>query len=39
MNKCPKIRTENTVIQEMKDETLVYDLKTNKAVCLNEMSA
>jgi hypothetical protein len=32
----PKARTENLVIQQVADETLVYDLITNKAHCLNE---
>ena len=32
----PKARTENLVIQQVGDETLVYDLTTNKAHCLNE---
>ena len=32
----PKARTENLVIQQVADETLVYDLTTNKANCLNE---
>ena len=32
----PKARTENLVIQQVADETLVYDLTTNKAHCLNE---
>jgi hypothetical protein len=38
MNK-PKTRNENIVIQEMNKEILIYDLKANKAFCLNETSA
>lgn len=38
MNK-PKTRNENIVIQEMNSELLIYDLKDNKAFCLNETSA
>jgi hypothetical protein len=35
----PKSRNENIVVQEMEKEILIYDLKTNKAFCLNETSA
>ena len=35
----PVARQQNLVIQEMTDETLVYDLKTNKAHCLNKTAA
>lgn len=35
----PKTRTTNTLVQELENELLVYDLKTNKAFCLNETSA
>lgn len=38
MNK-PKARKNDIVIQKVKNETLVYDLKVNKAHCLNETSA
>ena len=38
MNK-PKTRNENIVVQEMENEILIYDLKENKAFCLNETSA
>jgi len=38
MNK-PKTRNENIVVQEMSGELLIYDLQTNKAFCLNEISA
>ena len=34
-----KARKEDLVVQKTADEVLVYDLKTNKAVCLNETSA
>lgn len=32
-------RTREIVIQELENETLVYDLQTNKIVCLNQTSA
>ena len=32
----PRARTEEIVFQELVGETLVYDLRSNKAVCLNE---
>jgi len=35
----PIARTHDLVIQELKGEFLVYDLKINKAYCLNETSA
>jgi hypothetical protein len=35
----PLRRNEGLVIQETGDELLVYDLETNKAICLNETSA
>ncbi|MBX7172055.1 MAG: PqqD family protein [Pyrinomonadaceae bacterium] len=35
----PEARQENIVVQETKDETLIYDLGTNKAFLLNETSA
>src|SRR5437868_1324761 len=35
----PKARQNNIVIQPLKDELLVYDLKIHKAYCLNETSA
>lgn len=38
MNK-PKTRNENVVVQEFENEILIYDLKINKAFCLNETSA
>jgi hypothetical protein len=35
----PKAREENLIIQEIGGEILVYDLQTNKALCLNQTSA
>jgi len=35
----PIARKNDIVVQELKDETLIYDLKTNRAYCLNETSA
>jgi hypothetical protein len=35
----PIARKENLVTQELEGEVLVYDLNTNKAICLNETSA
>lgn len=35
----PQARSENLVIQTLPDETLVYDLTTHKAHCLNETSS
>ena len=35
----PKKRTDNIVVQKMNEEVLVYDLYSNKAVCLNETAA
>ena len=35
----PIARKDDLVIQEMDDEVLVYDLRTNKAICLNQTSA
>lgn len=34
-----KSRDRDLVVQELKDETLIYDLTTNKAYCLNETAA
>jgi hypothetical protein len=39
MSKKPAIRRNNLVIQDLKSETLIYDLDANKAFCLNETSA
>jgi hypothetical protein len=38
-NNNPKARETELVVQELKDEVLIYDLTTNKAFCLNETSA
>ncbi|HKX83732.1 MAG TPA: PqqD family protein [Pyrinomonadaceae bacterium] len=35
----PKARTENLVINDLPDETLVYDLNSNEAHCLNKTAA
>jgi coenzyme PQQ synthesis protein D (PqqD) len=35
----PKARTENLVINDLPDETLVYDLSSNEAHCLNKTAA
>ena len=35
----PETRIENIVVQEMNAELLIYDLKDNRAFCLNETSA
>ena len=35
----PTARKDGIVVQKLEDETLVYDLKENKALCLNETSA
>ena len=39
MNKLPKARTENIVVQSLEKETLIYDTITNQAFSLNETSA
>jgi hypothetical protein len=39
MNNLPAPRSENIVVQELGGEILIYDLKSNKAFCLNETSA
>jgi hypothetical protein len=35
----PVCRQNSLVVQELAGEILIYDLKANKAVCLNETSA
>lgn len=35
----PQCRRQNIVIQEFENEILLYELKTNRAFCLNETSA
>ena len=37
--KLPLARTKDVVVQELKDEVLIYDLKTNQAFCLNDTAA
>lgn len=39
MTTMPRRRTDNLVVQEMEDETLVYDLDKHKAHCLNGTAA
>jgi hypothetical protein len=39
MNKLPLARNEDLVVQNLGKEILIYDLKTNKALNLNETSA
>jgi hypothetical protein len=39
MKNAPMSRKEDIVIQELNNEILIYDLKINKAYCLNETSA
>lgn len=36
MNQLPKAKTSEILVQELENELLVYNLKTNKAFCLNE---
>lgn len=38
MKFLPKIKSSDIVVQDLKDEVLIYDLKENKAFCLNETS-
>jgi hypothetical protein len=38
MGSNPKTRFESLVVQEIENETMVYDLKVNKAYLLNEIS-
>lgn len=37
--KLPKSKTGGIVVQNLHDETLIYNLSTNQAFCLNETSA
>jgi hypothetical protein len=39
MKQHPTGRNDELVVQQLKDEILIYDLKDNKAYCLNETSA
>lgn len=36
---CPLVRKRDIVVQDFKDEVLIYDLNDNRAFCLNETSA
>jgi hypothetical protein len=36
MNKLPKAKNEHTVVQALGDEILIYNVRTNRAHCLNE---
>jgi len=38
MNYKPSARKSDIVVQDSHDETVIYDLKSNKAFCLNETS-
>jgi hypothetical protein len=37
--RLPKARTDNLVIRELDDETLVYDMERDQAHCLNQTAA
>jgi hypothetical protein len=37
--RLPRARTDNLVIRELDDETLVYDKQRDKAHCLNQTAA
>ncbi len=39
MNKLPQSRQFDIVVQDLQSEVLIYDLRTNKAFCLNETSS
>lgn len=36
---APEARCRQLVIQELPDEVLIYDLETNRALCLNKTAA
>ena len=38
-NQVPKARQEQLIVKELPDELLIYDLKRDKAHCLNETAA
>lgn len=38
-NRVPKARQEQLIVKELPDELLIYDLKRDKAHCLNETAA
>ena len=37
--KAPKARKDQLIVKEVRDEVLIYDLKSNKAHCLNDTAA
>ncbi|HRH45516.1 MAG TPA: PqqD family protein [Pyrinomonadaceae bacterium] len=39
MTNLPRMRMNDLVVQELDQEVLIYDLKNNKAYCLNSVSA
>ena len=39
MRGLPKCRTKDIIIKQLDDETLIYDLKTHEATCLNEAAS
>lgn len=39
LSKLPQSKTDNIVVQNLENETLIYNLETNKVFCLNETSA
>ena len=39
MRGLPKCRTKDIIIKQLDDETLIYDLKTHEAICLNEAAS
>lgn len=39
LSKLPQSKTENIVVQNLENETLIYNLDSNKVFCLNETSA
>jgi coenzyme PQQ synthesis protein D (PqqD) len=38
-SKLPKVRADQLIVKELTDETLIYDLKNDKAYCLNSTAA
>ena len=38
MKVYPKARDKGLIVQELENETLIYDLDTNRAYCLNDMA-
>ena len=39
MRGLPKCRTKDIIIKQLDGETLIYDLKTHEATCLNEAAS